>query len=222
MHIDDGVLPPAVQLAGAAAATALAAWTVPRLAKDSPPRIAMVTAALFAATLVGLPVPGGGTRVHLVGIGLAGVVLGRGAFASVLVALVLQRLLLQVGGVTTLGVNATTLGVGALVTALVFHLPPRRAGPLDEPARRRLAARAGLAAAVGTAAGLVLYAGALLSAEAALRTVAWICIVAHGPVLIVEAVMTALVVGFLARVQPELVGVSGAPEPPAERDPAAP
>ncbi len=219
MHIDDGVVPPAVQLAGAAAATALAAWTVPRLAKDSPPRIAMITAALFAATLIGLPVPGGGTRVHLVGIGLAGVVLGRGAFAAVLVALVLQRLLLQVGGVTTLGVNATTLGVGALVTALAFHLPRRAAGPLDERARRRLTLRAGLAAALGTAASLVLYAGALLSAEAALRKVAWICIVAHGPVLVIEAVMTASVVGFLLRVQPELVG-AGAPASP--REPAAP
>ncbi len=186
--------------------------TLPRLATASPPRVAMATSAFFAATFIGIPFAG--THVHLVAVGLSGVLLGAAAFPSVVVGLVLQRLLLQYGGLATLGVNATTLGVGALVAAAVFHLGRRPEPPLDDRARRRLAWRAGFAGGLGTLVSLVLYGGALLTAEAALAKVAWVCLVAHAPVLVVEALMTGLVVGFLARVQPDLLGLSPAPVSP--------
>lgn len=195
MHIQDGFLPPLTIGVGFACAGALTLATLPRLKQASAPRVAMVTSVFFVGTLLAFPV--GPSTVHLSFLALAGVVLGAAAFPAVLVGLALQRFLLQQGGVASLGVNATVMGVGALVAAGVFHLGKRRPTPL----------RGGLAGFLGTLVALVLFGAALLSAGEELTKVAYACLVLHAPVLLVEAVMTAAVVGFLLRVEPSLLGV---------------
>jgi cobalt/nickel transport system permease protein len=147
-----------------------------------------------------------GTSVHLCLAALVGVVLGRAAFPAILVGVALQWALFGHGGLTTLGVNATNMGVGGLVAAGVFH-----AG------RGRPVLRAALAGFLGTLAALALYGTALFLAGRELRAVAWACLALHAPVLVIETVMTALVVGFLLRVQPDLLALprsaEKAPEP---------
>lgn len=208
MHVTDGTPLPGLVLVGSAAAAALlTAATLPRLAVTSPPRVAAATAVFFVASQLAFPVPP--TSVHLSFLGLAGVLLGRAAFPAVLVGLTLQRALLGHGGWTTLPLNACTMGLGALVAALVYH------GRLARRLASSPALRGGLAAAAGSATALGLYGAALLSAGDALRDVAWVCLAAHAPVVLLESALTAQAVAYLARVQPALLE----PAPPQERGP---
>jgi len=201
VHITDGTpIPPALLVGAGCAAAALTAWTLPALGRASPARVAGATSVFFVASQLAFPI--GFTSVHLSFLGLTGVLLGRAAWPAVLVGLFLQRALLGHGGWTTLPLNCCTMGLGALVAALVFHVrrPDVRGAPL----------RAGLAAFAGGAVALGLYGAALLSAGDALEQVAWVCLVLHAPVVIVELLVTAQAVAYLARVQPELL----APGPP--------
>lgn len=202
MHITDGTPIPGWVLAGSLGAAALlTAATLPRVAVTSPPRVAAATSVFFVASQLAFPVPP--TSVHLSFLGLTGVLLGRAAFPAVLVGLTLQRALLGHGGWTTLPVNVCTMGLGALVAAAVHRAPWPRPR----------AVRAGLAAAVGAAVALALYGLALLSAGDGLRRVAWVCVVAHAPVVLVEVALTASAVAYLARVQPSLLEPPGPAEP---------
>jgi len=197
VHIAEGFLPAWSVGAGWAVTAGATAVTLPALGRGSPPRVAMVTSTFFVASLLAFPLAG--TSVHLSLLGLAGVILGRAAFPAVLVGVALQAALLRHGGLTTIGVNALTMGAGALVAAAVYHVRP---GP-------RRVVRAGAAAALGTLVALALYGAALLSAGKDLRAVAWVCLALHAPVVVVEALVAAQAVAFLTRVEPSLVLPAG-------------
>jgi cobalt/nickel transport system permease protein len=202
MHLLDGTpIPGALLVAAGVLATGGTAWTLPALGRASPARVAAATSVFFVASRLAFPI--GPTSVHLSFLGLTGVLLGRAAWPAVLVGLFLQLALLGFGGWTTLALNACTMGGGALVAALVFHARRR-------PGVGSAALRAGLAAFAGSLVALLLYGAALLSAGDALRQVAWVCLVAHAPVVAIETVLTAQAAAYLERVQPALV----APPPP--------
>ena len=125
VHISDGVLLPAWQLAGAfvalCAACRGAAAASPRA---EVPRLGVMTAAFFVASQIHLPVGGVGSA-HLLLNGLMAVVLGRRAVVAMAVGLTLQALLFGHGGWNTLGVN---LAVYVLPTLPVPWLVRRAAG----------------------------------------------------------------------------------------------
>jgi len=210
VHISEGVCPPPVLIGGFVAAGALTALTLPALARASAPRVSVFTGAFFAASL--LQFKFGPGSVHLSLLGLTGIVLGRAALPAILVGVSLQLFLFAQGGVTTLGLNVTTMGLGALVSAGVWRLG-------STPS----ALRGALAAALGTATALTLYALALLSAGEALRAVATASFALHAPVLLIEVGLTVVAVRFLARVQPALLDLQPpkrSEAPPAPLEPA--
>ena len=133
MHISEGVCPPPVLIGGFVVAGALTAFTLPALARASAPRVSVFTGAFFAASL--LQFKFGPGSVHLSLLGLTGIVLGRAALPAILVGVSLQLFLFAQGGVTTLGLNVTTMGLGALVSAGVWRL-----GSAHSLARAALAA----------------------------------------------------------------------------------
>jgi cobalt/nickel transport system permease protein len=112
MHIADGIM--SNEVAAAAYAVSLAGvWVCGR--KVDPlevPRLGMVAAAAFAASLFHFPV--GGTSVHLGLFGLVGVMLGRRAFPVIFATLLFQALIFQHGGLLKLGLNALNMGAGAV------------------------------------------------------------------------------------------------------------
>ena len=81
--------------------------------------VGILSAAFFVASLIHVPV--GLASAHLVLNGLVGVLLGWAAFPSILVALLLQALLFQFGGITVLGVNTFTMGFAAVASWYVFR-----------------------------------------------------------------------------------------------------
>jgi cobalt/nickel transport system permease protein len=119
VHISDGVLALAWWLGGFYAAgllVFLAAW---RIREEEIPRVALLTAAFFVASLIHIRL--GPTTVHLLLNGLVGVILGRRAALAILVGLALQAALLSHGGFTTLGINCCILTLPALLAWGLFR-----------------------------------------------------------------------------------------------------
>jgi cobalt/nickel transport system permease protein len=196
MHISEGVLSPAVLAGGAALAAAGTAIGLKKMDYEAIPRVAILSAAFFVATLIHVPV--GPVGLHLVLNGLMGLLLGWLAVPAILIALFLQALLFQFGGLTVLGVNAVTMAAPAVICFYVFR-----------PFLRRTDALAGVAAfAVGAVAialsGLLVAAALLLSGQGFLQ-VAELVLLSHIPVMIIEGFITLFIFFFLKKVRPEML-----------------
>lgn len=195
-HIPDGILTLPVLVGGAAVAATGVGLALRRIDDRAIPRIAILSAVFFAASLVSIPV--GPSSVHLLLAGLMGIILGPGVFPAVLVALILQAVLFGFGGLTTLGVNTVNIALPGALAGLVL-------GPFIRRASSPL--RAGAIAAVGAAfctfatGGLV--ALSLWLASSDFTPVARILLLTYLPLAIAEAAVTATVIAFLARVQPQ-------------------
>src|SRR6516225_7841330 len=118
VHISDGVLSAPWLAAGFLVAGLLALAASYRVRDEEIPRIALLSAAFFVASLMHLRL--GPTSVHLLLNGLVGVVLGRRAPLAILIGLGLQAALLGHGGFSTIGINACVLTLPALAASGFF------------------------------------------------------------------------------------------------------
>jgi cobalt/nickel transport system permease protein len=119
VHISDGMLQPSWEWGGMAVAALLALFGAWRIRDEEIPRVALLTAAFFVASLIHVPVPGG-PKTHLLLNGLLGVILGRRALLAVPVGLALQAALFGHGGFLSLGVNSVVMGLPALLAGALF------------------------------------------------------------------------------------------------------
>jgi cobalt/nickel transport system permease protein len=198
MHISEGVIAAPVLIAGAAGAVAGCAVGLKKMDMENTPRVAVLSSAFFVASLIHLPV--GPTSVHLVLNGLLGILLGWLAFPAILVALLLQAILFQFGGITTLGVNTVVMAVPALLCYLLYARWVRGRN-------KAIAAAAGfLAGATGVLVGGMIVALFLISTGEQFVAVAKLFVIAHFPVMIIEGVLTAFIVTFIRRIKPEVLG----------------
>jgi cobalt/nickel transport system permease protein len=218
LHLADGFVPMDWCTAGFVAAALLVAASLRRLREDDIPKIALMTAAFFVTSSIHVRM--GPTSVHLIMIGLVGVVLGGSAPLAIFVGLLMQAMLLGHGGFTTLGISTVTLSIPALLFGLGF----RRL--LSRPAiRRNVALRYALSVCLGvaslmTAIGLQ---GAVLWFSVGDFTglaIAWVA--AHAALSVLEGILTGGIVDFLLRVKPELLGVPHDPVPSVAAPVAAP
>jgi cobalt/nickel transport system permease protein len=196
MHISDGVLPISVAVGGYVAGAALVAWSARRTRSEELPKLAVMTAAFFVASLV--HVPFGPTSVHLLIPGLTGTLLGSSAFLSIGLGLLLQSLLFQFGGITALGANSLMMGLPALACGWFFQRYKGRT-------RLQQAIVGGIAGALGTALAAIILALLLVTGGEDFFGIAKIALLAHVPVIIIEGVVSAFTIGFLARVKPALL-----------------
>lgn len=196
MHISDGVLPVSVAIGGFVASAGLTIWSARRARSEEMPKLAVMTAAFFVASLIHIPF--GPTSVHLIVPGLTGALLGPTAFLSIGLGLLLQSLLFQFGGLTALGANAMMMGLPALGCGWFFQ---RFKG--NAPSRQAFVG--GMAGAGGTVMAAILLAALLVTGGEDFFGVAKIALAAHVPVIVVEGAVSALTIGFLARVKPSLL-----------------
>lgn len=201
MHIAEGVLSPAVLAGGAVLALAGTALGLRKLEYDRLVAVGILSAAFFVASLIHVPV--GLSSAHLVLNGLVGVLLGWAAFPSILVALLLQALLFQFGGITVLGVNVFTMGFAAVISWYVF-----RAICYLCPGMKGVRVAAFMGGALGVALAAVLTALALAFTDEGFWLAARLLLLAHLPVMLVEGLVTMFTVTFIMRVRPELLGVA--------------
>lgn len=196
MHISDGVLPLSVTIGGYAAAAALTVWSARHTRNEDLPKVAVMTAAFFVASLV--HVPFGPTSVHLILPGLTGAMLGASAFLAIGLGLLLQSLLFQFGGLTALGANALMMGLPALFCGWLFQR-------IKGHTRMRLSIAGAAAGALGTVLAALILAALLAAGGEDFFGVAQIALAAHVPVVIIEGLVSAFTVAFLAKVKPVLL-----------------
>jgi cobalt/nickel transport system permease protein len=221
MHIPDGYLSPATCAVTYAAAMPfwyVALARVKRVLQTKlVPLLAVVSAFAFVVMMFNLPIPGG-TTAHAVGMGVAAIVLGPWAgMLAISIALAIQALFFGDGGITAYGANCLNMAiVGSLVAAAVYRLVA--AGAAIESPRRVIAA--GLAGYVAINAAAFLAAcefgvqpmlfhdasGAPLYAPYPLGVAIPAMMLAHLTVAgAAEAIVTAGIIAYLQRANPELL-----------------
>lgn len=198
MHISEGVLSPAVLMAGVLLSAGGVAIGLKKMDYNKIPEVAVLSSAFFVASLIHIPI--GPVNAHLILNGLVGILLGWMAFPSILVALFLQTLLFQFGGLTTLGVNTLIMAAPAVITFYLFSFLIKKDG-------HALTVISGfLAGAIGVGLAGLLMALSLLGSGEEFINIIKLVIAAHIPVMLVEGIITALCIVFLKKIRPELVG----------------
>ena len=195
MHIAEGILPLSTLAGGAVVAAAGTAVGLRKLDDENIIQTAVLTSALFVASLIHVPV--GPVPVHLVLNGLAGIILGWAIFPAYLTALLMQSLFFGYGGITTLGVNTVIMATPGLLCYYAFGRT------LQEGSPRRAFAAGLLSGALAISVSCAMLCAVLMTAGREFFAVATAVFAAHLPVAAVEASVTASIASFLARVRPE-------------------
>ncbi|MFI0513940.1 energy-coupling factor ABC transporter permease [Streptomyces sp. WSLK1-5] len=209
MHVPDGFIDAPISAATgvvAAAAVAVSLRGARReLDERTAPLAGLVAAFIFAVQMLNFPVAAG-TSGHLLGGALAAILVG--PYTGVLcvsVVLLMQGILFADGGLTALGVNITDMAVVTTVVAyavfrgLVKVLPRRRSS---------ITAASFVAAVLSVPAAAVAF--TLIYAvggttDVSIGKVATAMIGVHVLIGIGEAAITALTVGAVVAVRPDLV-----------------
>ena len=198
MHISEGVLSAPVLVTGAALAVTGISVGLKKMDYEKIPQVAVLSSAFFVASLIHVPM--GPSSVHLILNGINGLLLGWLCFPSILVALALQAILFQFGGITVLGVNTLTMALPAVICYYLF-------GRLIKGKKRLLSLAAAFACGFFSVLfSGILVAGALLSTGESFISAAKLILLAHIPVMIIEGIITLFCVAFLKKVKPELLG----------------
>lgn len=193
MHISEGILSGPVLVSGAALAVAGTAVGLKKLDYDRIAEAGILSAAFFVASLVHVPI--GPSSVHLILNGIVGLLLGWSAVPVIMVALTLQGILFQYGGITTLGVNTIIMALPAVVVHYLFRTLIWKPRPINLLA----AFCSGFLAVLG---GALLVGAALMFTQENFFEVSALVVAAHLPVMIIEGIITAFCIVFLQKVHP--------------------
>ena len=201
VHISDGILAPWLWGSGWVITAAILAYTLKKMKIDDVPKLSVITAAVFVASLIHFQA--GPTSVHLVLSGFAGVTLGILAYPCIFIALVMQAFLFQHGGVTTIGINTVNMGVPALISFFIFKAGMK----LNIGISKNEILFGAIAGGTAVALAVLLLAVELLVTGEELAEVTTVVVLAHIPVILVEAIFTGVIVGFFATVKPEMLSI---------------
>lgn len=199
MHISEGVLSGPVLVTGAALTAVGCGIGLKKLDYDRIPQVAILTSAFLVASLIRVPI--GPSSVHLVLIGLMGLLLGWPAFPAILVALFLQALLFQCGGITSLGVNTFNMAFPAIICFYLFGYGVKGRNNL-------ISMGAAFACGfLGILLGSAMIAISLVFTGEPFIGIAKVVVIAHLPMMIIEGLITLFSAGFLRKLKPEILGV---------------
>ena len=238
MHIPDGYLSPATcatLYAGSSPFWYASLQRIKRtLESEMVPLLSVFSAFSFIVMMFNLPLPGG-TTGHAVGMGIAAIVLG--PWASILaisMALIIQAVFFGDGGITAIGANCFNMAViGSLSAYAIYRVIAGRA-PIESPRRIVAAGVAGylainlaaLAAAIELGIQPLLYqdlSGAPLYAPYPLQIAIPAMMAGHLTVAgLAEVVVSAGVVAYLQRSDPQLLRASAPGAPVVAPSPIAP
>ncbi|MGW1268124.1 energy-coupling factor ABC transporter permease [Streptomyces sp. NPDC002491] len=209
MHVPDGFInapTSAVTAVVAAGAIAVSLRGARRELDDrTAPLAGLVAAFIFAVQMLNFPVAAG-TSGHLLGGALAAILVG--PFTGVLcvsVVLLMQGVLFADGGLTALGVNVTDM---AIVTTVVAYAVFRGLVKVLPRSRRSVTAASFVAALLSVPAAAVAFTFLYWiggTTDVAIGKVATAMIGVHVLIGVGEAVITALTVGAVLAVRPDLV-----------------
>lgn len=199
MHISEGICSPPVLVAGVVIAAAGVVYGMKKTDIESIPKVGVLSSAFFVASLIHVPI--GPTSVHLVLNGLMGVLLGWAAFPAIMVALLLQAVLFQYGGLTSLGVNTVNMALPAVICYYIFR------GMVGSEDVKKVAFAGFACGFVSITLSIAAVALTLLLTQKAFLVTVEVVFVAHIPVMVIEGIITAFTLVFLKKVKPEMIEV---------------
>jgi cobalt/nickel transport system permease protein len=185
-------------VAGAALAAGGVAVGLKKMDHEKIPQVAVLSSAFFVASLIHVPV--GPSNAHLIINGINGLLLGWLCFPAMLVALGLQAVLFQFGGVTVLGVNTVTMALPGVTCYYVFR------GLVRHDRRLISGVSAFLCGSLAVFLSGILVAFCLVFTQESFLSAAMLILLAHLPVMIIEGIITLFCLAFLRSVKPELFG----------------
>ncbi len=197
MHISEGILSAPVLVSGALISLIGAGIGLKKINSDQLPKAGILSASFFVASLIHVPI--GAVSIHLTLNGLIGILLGWGAVPVILIALLLQAILFQFGGLTTLGVNTVIMALPVVCLYLVFK------NSLNTQKQRKLFIISfiyGFLATLGSALLMIL---SLYITGEAFNEISSIIFAINIPILFIEGIITAFCVTFIAKVKPSLL-----------------
>jgi len=198
MHISEGILSAPVLASGAILTTIGTAIGLKKLDYDRIMSVSLLSATFFVASLIHVPLGPG--SVHLLLGGLLGLILGWGAFPAIIVALMLQALFFQYGGIVVLGVNGLVIAGPAVFCGMILH-------PWLQKSSRQRSTAAFLAGFCSILLSAVLMAIVLYFSDHGFLKIAGLVLLSHLPVMLIEGLITMFVVNFLVKVQPEILSM---------------
>ncbi|MFJ8534310.1 energy-coupling factor ABC transporter permease [Streptomyces sp. NPDC093591] len=209
MHVPDGFIDaPTSAVTGVVAAAAVAVslrGARRELDERTAPLAGLVAAFIFAVQMLNFPVAAG-TSGHLLGGALAAILVGpyTGALC-ISVVLLMQGILFADGGLTALGVNITNMAIVGVVVAYVVFRGLVKVLPKT---RRSITAASFVAAVVSVPAAalaftLLFWIGG--TTDVSIGKVATAMVGVHLLIGIGEAAITALTIGAVIAVRPDLV-----------------
>ena len=209
MHIPDGFIDAPVAIVAGIVAVAGVAVSVRgarrELTEASAPLAGLTAVFIFAAQMVNFPV-GAGTSGHLIGAALAAILIG--PYAAVLamtVVISIQALVFADGGLSALGLNLVNMAlVATLVGWFVF-----RGGTRVLPSGRgwwmALAGAAGFLSVVAASGAFAIEFALGGNAPVSAGAVAAAMVGVHSVIGLGEGVITALIIGAVLAVRPDLI-----------------
>ncbi len=209
MHIPDGILPPYLSITGYAITGGMTWYSLREINKEknsqeSIPKASLLTAVFFVASLIHIPLPP--TSIHLILNGLMGIVLGYYAFPAILIGLFFQAVMFQHGGLSTLGINATMMGIPALLAYYIFQL---RNLLSNKVIWTQIFAFLAGASALGISA-LIFTILIITNIPADIdvnteKNAIYASLIGYSLQMIIEGVFTVMLVSFLGKVKPEIL-----------------
>jgi len=118
MHISDGVLSLEMTIVVSAISFLFLVKAVKKLKDEEISLTAVASAMFFIASFIHIPF--GVTQVHLILLGVIGILISWSSFVAIFVALLLQALLLGYGGIASLGVNLFVMAIPAIIVSYLY------------------------------------------------------------------------------------------------------
>ena len=202
VHISDGVVDPWLWVSGGVITAIILVYALSKMKTEDVPRLSVITAAVFVASLIHISI--GATSVHFILNGFAGMMLGILAFPCIFVAIVFQYLFFQHGGFTTIGINTVNMGVPALVAYLIFKTGTKL--DIRSETKSKVSLFGAIAGGVAVVLALLLLAAELITTGEEFYETTVLVVGTHVPIIVIEAIFTGVLAGFIATVAPELFG----------------
>ena len=120
MHIADGVLGFEATIVVSTISAIALFKAIKELKNEDISITAVCSAMFFIASFIHIPF--GVTQIHLILLGVIGILISWSSFVSIFVALLLQALLLGYGGISSLGVNLFIMATPAVIIYYLYNL----------------------------------------------------------------------------------------------------
>ncbi|ABR46750.1 cobalamin (vitamin B12) biosynthesis CbiM protein [Alkaliphilus metalliredigens QYMF] len=199
VHLSDGVLNLPMAVTTSIAAGGVMIYAIKGIKEEEIPKISLMTAAFFTFALISIPI--GPSSVHPLLAGLLGIMLGRRSPIAIFIGLLLQAIIFQHGGLTTLGVNTLLVALPALASYKLYSkLTCNKKSP---------AIWAGFIGgfAVFTCVSLLILVLFMTDSRYSEGFFSVVNVLAVGylPLIAMEAILTGFIISFIYRIRPHIL-----------------